>query len=164
MEQASQNASWPDEQADPEVARFEDRTADSLGHVLSAVRTKQETDPAELPRERDKQDPRDWSAALKLVHQAAEAMRAGGDRARKLEAHTQSLLERMSNDLQDAQARLEAAEARTHASEARAKQAEARAKEAETWLRRIHDAILEELPSGMNLLESASRDQAALRR
>ena len=70
----------------------------------------------------------------------------------------------MSNDLQDAQARLEAAEARTHASEARAKQAEARAKEAEAWLQRIHDAILEELPSGMNLLESASRDQVALRR
>ena len=165
MEQASQSACWPDEQADPEVARFEDRTADSLGHVLSAVRAKQKkTDPVELPRERDKQDPRDWSAALKLVHQAAEAMRAGGDRAQKLEAHTQSLLERMSKDLQDAQARLEAAEARTHASEARAKQAEARAKEAEAWLRRIHDAILEELPSGMNLLNSASRDQVALRR
>ena len=77
MEQASQSACWPDEQADPEVARFEDRTADSLGHVLSAVRAKRKTDPAELPRERDKQDPRDWSAALKLVHQAAEAMRAG---------------------------------------------------------------------------------------
>ena len=68
MEQASQSARWPDEQADPEVARFEDRTADSLGHVLSAVRAKQKkTDPVELPRERDKQDPRDWSAALKLA-------------------------------------------------------------------------------------------------
>ena len=164
MDQASQSARWPDEQADPEVVRFEDRTTDSLSHVLSVVRAKRkETDP-EPPRERDKQDPRDWSAALKLVHQAAEAMRAGGDRAQKLEAHTQSLLERMSKDLQDAQARLEAAEARTRASEAQAKQAEARAKEAEAWLRRIHDAILDELPSGMNLLESASRDQVALRR
>ncbi len=164
MEQASQSARWPDEQADPEVVRFEDRTADSLGHFLSVVRAKRnETDP-DPPRERDKQDPRDWSAALKLVHQAAEAMRAGGDRAQKLEAHTQSLLERMSKDLQDAQARLEAAEARTRASEPRAKQAEARANEAEAWLRRIYDAILEELPSGMNLLNSASRDQVALRR
>src|SRR5215211_2030683 len=62
MEQASQSARWPDEQADPEVARFEDRTADSLGHVLSAVRAKRETDPAELPRERDKQ------GSARLVH------------------------------------------------------------------------------------------------
>ncbi len=164
MEQARQSARWPDEQADPEVMSNEDRTADSLGHFLSVVRAKRnETDP-DPPRERDRQDPRDWSAALKLVRQAAEAMRAGGDWAQKLEAHTQSLLERMSKDLQDAQARLVAAEARTLASEVRAMQAEARAKEAEEWLRRIHDAILEVLPSGKNLLRGASHDQGTLRR
>src|SRR5829696_2936683 len=57
-----------------------------------------------------------------------------------------------AKELENAHERIETLEARLRACEAREKQAEARAKDAEEWLRRIHDAIAEELPSSVSLL------------
>ena len=108
----------------------------------------------EPPREREMPARRDWSAALDLVHDAAEAIRITEERAQAMESRAQTLAERATEELQAAVVRIQAAEARAKAAEARALEAEARAKEAETrakdaeaWLVRLHDVIVEELPS-----------------
>ena len=83
---------------------------------------------------------RDFSAALDLVHQAAQAMQATEERAR-------AIAQRATEELRAAEARIQSAEARIRALEARAKEAEARAKEYEEWLVRIHDTIVQEFSS-----------------
>lgn len=79
---------------------------------------------------------RDWSAALDLVREASEAIRATEARNQEMEARIQGLMRRAAQEL-------EAAEARIEAAEARAAEADARADSAEEWLRRFHDAITE---------------------
>jgi hypothetical protein len=98
-------------------------------------------------RERDAPGRRDWSAALDLVHNAAEAIRVTEERAEAMESRAQTLAERATEELQAAALRIQAAEARAKAAEARAQEAEARAKDAEAWLARLHDVIIEELPT-----------------
>ena len=104
------------------------------------------------PRSGANPDKPDWSASLDLIRHTVEAMRASADRAQKMEARTQALLQRAAKELENAHERIETLEARLRACEAREKQAEARAKDAEEWLRRIHDAIAEELPFSVSLL------------
>ncbi len=106
----------------------------------------------EAPREREAPARRDWSAALDLVHDAAEAIRLTEERAQAMEARAQTLAERATEELQAAAMRIQAAEARARAAEARAQEAEARAKDAEAWLVRLHDVIVEELPSRRSAL------------
>lgn len=101
----------------------------------------------EAAREREIPGRRDWSAALDLVHDAAEAIRVTEERAQAMETRAQTLAERATEELQAAVVRIQAAEARAKAAEARAQDAEARAKDAEAWLVRLHDVIVEELPS-----------------
>jgi hypothetical protein len=88
---------------------------------------------------------RDWSSALAVVHQAAEAIRQTEERAREIEARSQALAERAVEELKMAEHRLQAAEAARRAAETRASEAEGRAREAEEWLMCLHDEILKQL-------------------
>jgi hypothetical protein len=92
--------------------------------------------------------PRDWSAALDLVRQAAEIIRAADQRAEEREALTREVVQRATQQLEAAEARIQAAEARARAAEARAQAAEVRAREADEWLGRIHQVIVEEFLQG----------------
>jgi hypothetical protein len=107
-------------------------------------------DPApELDRDNTAPTPRDWSAALDLVRQAAEMIRAAEQRAEEREALTREVVQRATQQLEAAEARIQAAEARARAAEARARAAEASAKEADEWLGRIHHVIVEEFLHGL---------------
>ena len=135
--------------------KLHSRMGDELKTILSLVHNPKEGDGPNSSLSQDKADAPNWSASLDLVHQTAEAIRAGADRVRKVEARSQALLQRMAKELQSTQARIETLEAQLSASETRAKQAETRAKETEAWLRRIHNAMAEELPASLSLLEAA---------
>ena len=84
----------------------------------------------------------DWAAVVCLIQDAAERMRADAEQAQWRETL-------VGQELESAQAQIASLEARLHATETRAH-------EAEVWLRRIHDAIVGELPPGLDLLESLS--------
>jgi hypothetical protein len=91
-----------------------------------------------------------------VIRQTANAMLASAERVQKIEARAQAVAERAVKELQNAQARIEALEARLSAAEAREKGSALRAEEAENWLRRIHDAITQELPVSLGLLDNVS--------
>jgi hypothetical protein len=89
---------------------------------------------------------REFAAAVDIVHEAAEAMRAAEGRSRDADARTQALAQRATEELKNSELRVQAAEGRARAAEARAQEAEQRAKDAEAWLRQIFSTIAEELP------------------
>ena len=130
-----------DEQA-PGAARAETGTFAGLDKVLRLALAPKEQ--SSVPRSSVAQ--RDLTAALDLVHQAAESIRVTEHRAKEMEARTRALADRATEELRLAEQRIQTAEARARAAEERAQQAEARAQEAEEWLKRIHDVIVEELP------------------
>lgn len=129
-------------------------------------------------------DRRDWSLTLSLVHRAVAAVRASEERAVKIEADAHEMAQRSENDRMLARARLISAEARAEEAEVRAteaeayaraveerareiendlqearvrtKEAEARAHEAEAWLKRLHDALLDQVFS--NQIEGIVRE------
>ncbi len=84
----------------------------------------------------------DWAAAMRLVEDTAERMRAETEQAQRRETQ-------LGQELDRAQAQIATLAARLHATETRAHKAEA-------WLRRIHQAIVGDLPPGVGLLESLS--------
>jgi hypothetical protein len=129
----------------PGAARSDFNSLASLDKALrlALAPTEQAT---EARPERNGPAKRDLSAALDLVHQAAESIRVTEHRAREMEARTRALADRATEELKLAEQRIQAAEARARAAEERAQQAEARTQEAEEWLKRIHDVIVEELP------------------
>ncbi|HEX8166922.1 MAG TPA: hypothetical protein VF601_14205 [Beijerinckiaceae bacterium] len=133
-----------------EQVSVEPQVADGIEKIISLMRPSGErADQARQPEQPSKPE---WATSLALVHQAAEAMRAGADRWHEVETRAQALLARATKELDAAQRRIAELEARLRASEAVQKKTETRAKEAEDWLRRIHEAIVGELPAGLNLL------------
>ena len=152
MDQALRTERRLNERPSPEAMSRDGRVSDELTKILAQVRAPDEERGMSQPRSGATPDKPDWSASLDLIRHTAEAMRASADRAQKMEARTQALLQRAAKELENAHERIETLEARLRACEAREKQAEARAKDAEEWLRRIHDAIAEELPSSVSLL------------
>jgi hypothetical protein len=103
---------------------------------------------ATIPREGSPdRPPRDWSAALEMIHNVAKAFRATEEHAAEMELRADTLTERTTEELRSAALRIQAADARANAAEARAEEAEKRAEEAEVWLARLHDVIVEELPT-----------------
>jgi len=130
----------------PTPARRDD-VADHFAGLDKVIRFalspgEQEQEMAAAPRrETEDRAQRDWSAALDLVREASQAIRATEARNQEMEARIQGLMRRASEEL-------EAAEARIEAAEARAAEAEMRADAAEEWLRRFHDAITEGFSMG----------------
>jgi hypothetical protein len=90
----------------------------------------------------------DWAFALEAVYRAAETMRASEEQARETETKSMELVEKAIKELKTAENRLQAAESAGAAAAERARDAEVRASEAEEWLKRLHDAIVEQLISG----------------
>jgi hypothetical protein len=88
-----------------------------------------------------RQDPaadQDWGETLHMVHRASELLRAAEERVRELEASNRELAERAAMQAEVLQSRVLQAQVR-------AEEAEQRRREAEEWLRRIHNAIAENL-------------------
>ena len=111
---------------------------------------------------------RDWSGALRLLQQAAEAIRASADQSEKVEARARGLLARATEEVQRARARIEDLEARLQDAETRATEAEARASVAEArvhetgaWLQRVHEAITTEFSTGIRLLDRSTTDRVS---
>lgn len=96
----------------------------------------------------------DWSASLRMVHQAAEAMRAATAQAQATEARAQKLLQNAKAELQGAHARIQSLEAQLRAADKRVQDAEKRAQEAEEWLRQLHESIMSELAAGTGRLSA----------
>jgi hypothetical protein len=90
----------------------------------------------------------DWAFALDAVYRAAETMRASEEQARETETRSMELVEKAIKELKTAEGRLQAAESAGAAAAERARDAEVRANEAEEWLKRLHDAIVEQLITG----------------
>jgi hypothetical protein len=90
----------------------------------------------------------DWAFALDAVYRAAETMRNSEEQARETEAKSMELVEKAIKELKTAEGRLQAAESAGAAAAERARDAETRAQEAEEWLKRLHDAIVEQLITG----------------
>jgi small-conductance mechanosensitive channel len=80
----------------------------------------------------------DWGQTLHMVHRASELLRAAEERVRELENSNRELAERAAMQAEVLQGRVLQAQVR-------AEEAEQRRKEAEEWLRRIHNAIAENL-------------------
>jgi hypothetical protein len=115
---------------------------------------------------------RDWTATLGLVERAVAAVRASEERAVDLEVRSRESSEIFEEERRVTRARLISAESRAEEAEFRAgeaeayareveirldelereledarvlaRQAEARAVEAETWLKRLHDALMDQ--------------------
>ena len=155
MDQALRTERRLNERPSPEAMSRDGRVSDELTKILAQVRAPDEERGMNQPRSGPNPDKPDWSASLDMIRHTAEAMRTSADRAQKMEARTQALLQRAAKELENAHERIETLEARLRACEAREKQAEARAKDAEEWLRRIHNAIAEELPSSVSLLQNS---------
>jgi hypothetical protein len=81
---------------------------------------------------------RDWGETLDLVLRASELLKAAEERVRELETSNRELAER-------AAMQAEALQSRVLQAQVRAEEADQRRKEAEEWLRRIHNAIAENL-------------------
>jgi hypothetical protein len=90
----------------------------------------------------------DWAFALDAVYRAAETMRTNEEQSRETETRSMDLVEKAIKELKTAENRLQAAESAGAAAAERARDAEARAGEAEEWLKRLHDAIVDQLITG----------------
>src|SRR5215207_10138458 len=132
------------------VSRDGSATADP-DKMLSLLAWTQQ--PGREAHSREPDAERDWSGALNLLHQAAEAIRANADQSKKVEARVRGWLALATQEIERAQARIEDLEARLQVSDARANAAEAHVKQTEEWLQRAHDTIATELSAGMRLLE-----------
>lgn len=144
MEQA-RKLPWDDGARPPAPAKTPARREDVADHFAGLDKVirfalspaEQEMELASAPkRESDMRTQRDWSAALDLVREASDAIRATEARNQEMEGRIQGLMRRAAQELETAEGRIENAEAR-------AAEAEARADAAEEWLRRFHDAITE---------------------
>ena len=175
MEHARKLA-WGEAGDDRRHARAVDRAADddsreardSIAHLdrlLRVAMAPEERGPERVPEMHRSPGGRpglteyDFAAAVDLVGQAAQAMRDTQDRAEEMEARSQALLDRVTEQLNAAEARVKSAETRariaevrekeaeqrTKESEAREKEADARARKAEEWLTRIHDSVVDML-------------------
>ena len=80
----------------------------------------------------------DWGETLHMVHRASELLRAAEERVRELEDSNRELTERAAMQAEVLQSRVLQAQVR-------AEEAEQRRRDAEEWLRRIHNAIAENL-------------------
>ncbi len=80
----------------------------------------------------------DWGETLHMVHRASELLKAAEERVRELESSNRELAERATMQAEVLQGRVLQAQLR-------ADEADQRRKEAEEWLRRIHNAIAENL-------------------
>ena len=80
----------------------------------------------------------DWGETLHMVHRASELLRAAEARVRELEDSNRELADRAAMQAEVLQSRVLQAQVR-------AEEAEQRRREAEEWLRRIHNAIAENL-------------------
>lgn len=78
---------------------------------------------------------RDWSAAVDLISEAAEAVRLADERAQAAEKYSQELA-----DYYNEQAK--AAETKIAVLESRLKASDVKLRDAEEWLARFHDAIM----------------------
>lgn len=87
--------------------------------------------------------PPDWSAALDLIHQAADVIKVAEDQVKKTEARAQHMARHALDDLRAAQVRIDDLQALLRDAETRATEAEARAKDAEEWLTHFHDTIMQ---------------------
>lgn len=137
------------EQPSPDGTSRGGRTSSDLMRLLSLARAPDGEPGVTPPQPPAGPDKPDWSASLDLVRRVVGALRASAERVQSMEARTQAVLQHAAKELEGARARIEALEARLRAAESREKQCQARAKEAEDWLRRIHDVVAEELPSGL---------------
>ena len=124
-------------------------SAESIEKVLRfATPTKPAEHDAPIPqRTQGPVTARELAAAMDFVHEGATAIKAADDRARDAEARTQAIAQRATEELKNAELRIQALEGRLRAAEARAHDAETRAKEADGWLRQIFATIAEELPT-----------------
>lgn len=84
---------------------------------------------------------RDWTSAIDLVQEAAEAIRISEERAVELENQLRSVIGQAEEEVRQLQKTLAASQQMVSQAEDRARRAEARAQEAESWLVRIHDAV-----------------------
>ncbi|HET9903251.1 MAG TPA: hypothetical protein VFQ27_06065 [Xanthobacteraceae bacterium] len=121
----------------------EDEPVDNVLRLSQAL--KERPSPRFRPQSRGHND---WAFALEAVYRAAESMRTVEERARETEARSMELVEKAIKELKTAESRLQAAESAGAAAAERARDAEMRAAEAEEWLKRLHDAIIEQLISG----------------
>ena len=80
----------------------------------------------------------DWGETLHMVHRASELLKAAEERVRELENSNRELAERAAMQAEVLQGRVLQAQVR-------ADEADQRRREAEEWLRRIHNAIAENL-------------------
>jgi hypothetical protein len=93
---------------------------------------------AERGRRQELAADQDWSATLHMVHRASELLKAAEERVRELEDSNRELAERAAMQAEVLQSRVLQAQVR-------AEEAEQRRREAEEWLRRIHNAVAENL-------------------
>jgi hypothetical protein len=122
-------------------ARRED-VADHFAGLDKVIRfalspAEQEAELADAPRrEGEERTQRDWSAALDLVREASQAIRATEARNQEMEARIQGLMRRASEEIESAEARIEAG--RSARGRGRGSRRSRRG-----VLRRFHDAITE---------------------
>jgi hypothetical protein len=152
MEQTVRRERETDEQKEREVVSRDGGRPNKLAKAFSLVPVKRgmSAAPASAGLATD------WSTSLDLVRRAAQAMRAGAERVEQIEARAQAVTQRAAQELEDAQSKIEALEARLTVAEARAKNSAARAREAEGWLWRIDEAITQEIPESLRLLETVA--------
>ncbi|WP_156386687.1 hypothetical protein [Aureimonas sp. Leaf454] len=84
---------------------------------------------------------RDWTAALALVQEAAEAIRLGEERIEELRREADEQAEQHHADLKALHAQLVGAQREIEAANHRARAAEQKAREAIEWLSKLDDAI-----------------------
>jgi hypothetical protein len=92
----------------------------------------------ERARRQEPEVDQDWGETLHMVHRASELLKAAEERVRELENSNRELAERAAMQAEVLQSRVLQAQVRTE-------EAEQRRREAEEWLRRIHNAIADNL-------------------
>jgi hypothetical protein len=93
---------------------------------------------AAVARRQEPDVDQDWGETLHMVHRASELLKAAEERVRELENSNRELAERAAMQAEVLQSRVLQAQVRTE-------EAEQRRREAEEWLRRIHNAIADNL-------------------
>jgi len=134
-------------------SRFDE--SDALDNVYKLGQALKERPSAVRPRPSNRGQ-NDWAFALDAVYRAAETMRVNEEQARETEVRSMDLVEKAIKELKTAEGRLQAAESAGAAAAERARDAEVRAQEAEEWLKRLHDAIVDQLITGRNRNDSAT--------
>lgn len=149
MEQALRIQPDEEPQIVPEMSKSRsepDATSDGIEKVLRFAMPQKTAEASASAATVGPVTAREFAAAIDVVHEAAQSIRAAEERTREAEARTQNLAQRAAEELKNAELRIQALEARARAAEARAQEAEGRAKEADAWLRQIFATLAEELP------------------